>query len=196
MDTRDGKGISLLVGLGNPGSQYKKTRHNAGVWFLDELVRHHQVTLHSESKFHGATGLCQIENEVFRFFQPLTFMNDSGIAVRSILQFHKITPEKIVVVHDELDFEPGIIRLKKGGGHGGHNGLRDIITHLNTPDFYRLRLGIGHPGDKRDVTPYVLGEPSLADHEKIKHAIHDGLGIMNDLVLGNFERAMREINGI
>lgn len=196
MDTRDEKGISLIVGLGNPGSQYKKTRHNAGVWFLDELAWHCQVTLNNESKFHGAVALCQIEGEQCRFLQPLTFMNDSGLAVRSMMQFHKIPPEKVVVVHDELDFEPGIVRLKKGGGHGGHNGLRDIIAHLNTPDFYRLRLGIGHPGDKRDVTPYVLGEPSKADHEKIMQAISDGLRTVNDLVLGNFERAMREINGI
>ncbi|MBL4595714.1 MAG: aminoacyl-tRNA hydrolase [Robiginitomaculum sp.] len=183
-------GIRLIVGLANPGKQYANTRHNVGAWFLHELARQHQAALSAESKFHGMAATCSIDSVQCRLLEPTTFMNESGRAVRAMVQFYKLMPEQVLVIHDELDFDPGVIRLKKGGGHGGHNGLRDVAAHLTTPDYYRLRIGIGHPGDRHKVTPYVLGEPSKSDKDKIQRAIDEGLRVMDDLVAGEFEKAM------
>ena len=187
------QGIQLIVGLGNPGKQYASTRHNVGVWFLHEFVRQHQLTLNLESKFHGLAANANVGGVQCRLLEPTTFMNDSGMAVRSIANFYKIPVERILVVHDELDFDAGVVRLKKAGGHGGHNGLRDIVAQLS-PDFYRLRIGIGHPGSKPKVTSYVLGEPSRSDKTLIEQSIEDGLRVMDDILAGEFEKAMTALH--
>lgn len=187
-------GIRLIVGLANPGKQYADTRHNVGAWFLHQLARHSHVSLSPETKFHGLVANANISGVQCRLLEPTTYMNDSGRAVRSIMQFYKLTAAEVLVVHDELDFEPGIIRLKKGGGHGGHNGLRDIVNCLGSPDFYRLRIGIGHPGSRHKVTGYVLGAPSQSDKIVIERSIDEGLHIMGDLLSGEFERAMHYLH--
>jgi PTH1 family peptidyl-tRNA hydrolase len=187
-------GIRLIVGLANPGKQYAETRHNVGAWFLKELARQTQVSLSSESKFHGLAANCSIGGVQCRLLEPTTFMNESGRAVRAMAQFYKLKPDDILVVHDELDFDAGVIRLKKGGGHGGHNGLRDIIACLGTPEFYRMRIGIGHPGNRNQVTGYVLGQPNKADKDKIVQAVDDGLRVVDDILEGDFEKAMRYLH--
>ncbi|MDA0911212.1 MAG: aminoacyl-tRNA hydrolase, partial [Proteobacteria bacterium] len=153
--------IKLIVGLGNIGSQYEGTRHNAGQWFLEAAADKLNLTLTSDSKFHGATAQTQIGAHKLWLLYPHTFMNKSGLAVSKLAQFYKIMPDEILVAHDELDLPCGQIRLKKGGGHGGHNGLRDIDTSIGTRDYHRLRIGIDHPGDRNKVVGYVLGKPSL-----------------------------------
>jgi PTH1 family peptidyl-tRNA hydrolase len=187
-------GIQLIVGLANPGKQYADTRHNVGAWFLKELARQSHVTLNPESKFHGLAANCNVGSRSCRLLEPTTYMNESGRAVRAMAQFYKIEPENILIVHDELDFDAGIARIKKGGGHGGHNGLRDIIACLGTPDFYRMRIGIGHPGDRSKVTGYVLGEPSQSEKNKILASIDDGLRVVDDVLEGDFEKAMRYLH--
>lgn len=187
-------GIKLVVGLGNPGKQYEDTRHNVGVWFIDELTRQYQTSLAPETKFHGLIGQCSIGGNACRLLVPTTFMNESGLSVRSLLNFYKIKPQEMLVAHDELDFEPGIVRLKQGGGHGGHNGLRDIIAQVGSPDFYRLRIGIGHPGNRNKVTSYVLGPPNQADKTHIDHAVDDGLRVLDEIVSGSFELAMKALH--
>ena len=152
-------GIRLVVGLGNPGKDYSSTRHNAGFWWVENLASIRHAQLKPENKFYGLAGrTTQGGNELW-LLEPQTYMNASGRAVAALARFYKITPEEILVVHDELDLPPGEVKLKKGGGHGGHNGLRDIISQLGTTDFWRLRLGIGHPGDKAAVVDYVLNAP-------------------------------------
>lgn len=188
-------GIQLIVGLANPGKQYAETRHNVGAWFLKELARQTQVSFNPESKFHGLVALCHVGAASCRLLEPTTYMNESGRAVRAVAQFYKIKPQDILVVHDELDFDVGIARLKKGGGHGGHNGLRDIIQCLGTPDFYRMRIGIGHPGDRSRVTGYVLGEPNKSDKDKITQSIDEALRVVDDVLAGDFEKAMRYLHG-
>ena len=187
-------GIRLIVGLANPGKQYADTRHNVGAWFLHELARQSQVSLSPESKFHGLAANANIGGVQCRLLEPTTYMNESGRAVRSIAQFYKLKADEVLVVHDELDFEPGTIRLKQGGGHGGHNGLRDIVACLGTPGFYRLRIGIGHPGDRHKVTGYVLGQPSKSDKIAIERSIDDGLRVIDDLLAGEFEKAMHYLH--
>lgn len=187
-------GIRLVVGLANPGKQYADTRHNVGAWFVHELARQSQVSLSPESKFHGLVATTSVAGVQCRLLEPTTFMNESGRAVQSLAQFYKVTPAEILVVHDELDFAPGTIRLKKGGGHGGHNGLRDIVSCLGSPDFYRLRIGIGHPGDRSRVTGYVLGEPGKSDRAAIERSIDEGLRVMDDLLNGQFEKAMHYLH--
>ncbi len=186
--------IQLIVGLGNPGPDYVRTRHNVGMWFVDALSKQYQATWRSEKKFYG--NIAKIETADFScwLLKPTTYMNDSGQSVLSFAHFYKIRPESILIIHDELDFEPGIIRIKAGGGHGGHNGLRDIIQHLKSHDFYRLRLGIGHPGSKDRVTPYVLATPSPAEHDKISQSIAAGLSILPNLVLGDIDKACRALH--
>ena len=187
-------GVRLIVGLANPGKQYASTRHNAGAWFLHELAQQYGLILTPTSKFHGLAASYAFGDVQCHLLEPSTFMNASGQSVRATAQFYKLLPEQILVLHDELDFEPGIIRLKYGGGHGGHNGLRDIIAELKTPDFYRMRIGIGHPGNRDQVTPYVLGQPAKVDKERITSAIAEGLTIVDDLIQGNFEKAMRYLH--
>lgn len=148
----------LIVGLANPGPEYAQTRHNAGAWLVETYARQHQLTLSPETKFHGFTARLQQGTEDLRLLIPTTFMNRSGQAVAALAQFYKIAPTEILVVYDELDLPPGVARFKQGGGAGGHNGIKDIISRLGSPDFLRLRIGIGHPGHKAQVTGWVLGK--------------------------------------
>lgn len=164
--------IRLIVGLGNPGPEYEATRHNVGFWLLEELARIHRVSLSPESRFFGRTARLAPPFADTRLIAPATFMNKSGQSVGAIAQFFKIEPQQILVIHDELDLPAGVARFKTGGGHGGHNGLRDIIRALgNNQNFHRLRIGIDHPGHKDRVTGHVLGKPSAQDRERIEASI-------------------------
>ena len=186
--------IQLIVGLGNPGSEYEPTRHNAGFWFVDELVQRCRQSFRLEQRFHSEVARCLLDGNECRLQKPMTFMNRSGQAVGSLARFFKIPLQQILIVHDELDLPPGTIRLKKGGGHGGHNGLRDLISHLGSKDFYRMRVGIGHPGHRDQVVDYVLRKPSKEDRRQIDDAICDALNVMPDVVEGKFERAMNALH--
>ncbi|WP_067520460.1 aminoacyl-tRNA hydrolase [Endozoicomonas ascidiicola] len=187
--------VRLVVGLGNPGSQYEDTRHNAGFWYVEQLARSCGVVLQPEKKFFGETARVQIGGQEVRLLNPSTFMNRSGQAVGAMATFFKIPPESILVVHDELDLPPGIGRLKQGGGHGGHNGLRDIISALgNNREFLRLRLGIGHPGNSKDVANYVLTKPSVADRQKIDSVIDESVRITPEALNGKRSKAIQELH--
>lgn len=186
--------IKAIVGLGNPGSKYTETRHNAGFWFIEELARAHNVSLSPEKKFHGDVAKIVTPRNNIWLLEPMTFMNDSGQAVKSLLSFYRIEPENLLVVHDEIDLPAGEVKLKSGGGHGGHNGLRDIISHLNSKSFLRLRLGVGHPGSKDQVVNYVLHKPSKDEQCAIDAGISRALSAMPDLFAGDLERAMQDLH--
>lgn len=187
--------VKLIVGLGNPGAEYEHTRHNAGQDFVSELARQHSETLSPTPKFFGFAGRVIINSRDVRLLIPTTFMNRSGQAVAAIAQFYKIDVENILVVHDELDLDPGIAKLKIGGGHGGHNGLRDIISASgNNKNFGRLRLGVGHPGNAKQVSNYVLKRAPIEEQNKIEDAIGNALRYIPDLVSGDWEKAMRELH--
>lgn len=185
--------LQLVVGLGNPGDQYRDTRHNAGADFVSELARHYGVTLAPESKFFGLAGRVQAPGAAFRLLIPTTFMNRSGQAVSALANFFKIAPEDILVAHDELDFEPGIARLKAGGGHGGHNGLRDISKAIGD-NYMRLRIGIGHPGNARDVSNYVLSRPSISDRDRIADSIDESVRALPLLAAGDWTQAVQQLH--
>ncbi|WOA30671.1 aminoacyl-tRNA hydrolase [Alloalcanivorax xenomutans] len=188
--------VRLIVGLGNPGQEYEQTRHNAGVWYVDALARAHGVHLNEEKKYFGVTGTFTFEGETIRLLVPTTFMNRSGQSTSALANFFKIPTEEILVAHDELDLPPGTARFKQGGGHGGHNGLKDIISrHGNNRNFYRLRIGIGHPGSAQLVTPHVLNKPSTADRTLIEHAIDEAVRYTPDLLRGDLNSAMNHLNG-
>ncbi|MBV9575090.1 MAG: aminoacyl-tRNA hydrolase, partial [Gammaproteobacteria bacterium] len=163
--------IQLIAGLANPGKDYANTRHNAGAWFIDELAQRAQAVLRLEAKYHGLHSIVSLENHACHLLIPTTFMNHSGQALRACMSYHKISPEALLVAHDDIDLPAGVIKLKFDGGDGGHNGLKDIIRHLNTKQFYRLRIGVGHPGQSKDVADYVLQAPSKSDREKIDTAL-------------------------
>ncbi len=186
--------IKLIVGLRNPGATYQHTRHNAGAWFVEALSKHEHAVFKSDKKMQCELTDVDIKNNPCKALLPLTFMNHSGIPVRAVCQFYRIEPQQILVVHDELDLPAGRIKLKTGGGHGGHNGLRDIISQLGSNDFHRLRVGIGHPGHKELVVDYVLGKPSPTDRELIFSAIDRGIGVLPDALIGNMAVAMNLIN--
>ena len=186
--------IQLIVGLGNPGPDYEATRHNAGFWWTDAVARKLGIFLQNERGFFGQTGRANVNGKPVWLLQPLTYMNRSGQAIAALSRFYKIAPENILVVHDELDLAPGQVKLKKSGGHGGHNGLRDTHAHLGTPDYWRLRLGIGHPGNKAEVANYVLKKPSLDDRIAIDQAIDHSLKALPDLLAGNMDKATKDIN--
>ncbi len=186
--------IGLIAGLGNPGADYAATRHNAGFWFVDALAAAHGASLRAEAKFHGELGRAAVGGHDVWLLKPTTFMNHSGQAVAAVARYYKLAPEQILVAHDDLDLPVGTARLKRGGGHGGHNGLRDIINHLGSRDFLRLRLGIHHPGDSKAVVDYVLGRPSAADREAIEDAIARALEVMPLVVSGDLERAMNRLH--
>ena len=186
--------IRLIVGLGNPGREYETTRHNAGFWWVDELVRLQKLSFKSEAKFHGLTARGQLHGHEVLLLKPQTFMNVSGRAVGALAQFYKIEPAEILVVHDELDLPPGVARLKIGGGHGGHNGLKDIIAHLGTRDFWRLRFGIGHPGEGADVAGYVLNDPRREERELIDEAMHKAQNVAHLVNEGKTEAAMLKLH--
>ncbi len=185
--------IRLIVGLGNPGADYHATRHNAGFWLIDELAREHATALRNETRFHGAVGKIHHAGKDIYLLKPATFMNRSGQSVAALAKYFKIAAGQILVVHDELDLEPGDNRLKKSGGHGGHNGLRDIINHIGK-DFLRLRIGIGHPGERNQVVNYVLKAPSKIDLAKIEDANQRTLDILPTLLDGDIEKAMQQLH--
>jgi PTH1 family peptidyl-tRNA hydrolase len=186
--------IRLIVGLGNPGREYETTRHNVGFWWLDELAGRENFNFRTEAKFHGLAARGQLHGHEVALLKPQTFMNLSGRAVGALAQFYKILPSEILVVHDELDLQPGIARLKMGGGHGGHNGLKDIIAQLGTKDFWRLRLGIGHPGDRAEVVNYVLNDPRREERELIEEAMQHSLHVASLIVEGKQEAAMLRLH--
>jgi PTH1 family peptidyl-tRNA hydrolase len=187
-------GIRLIVGLGNPGAQYAATRHNVGAWFVDFFSQQNNISLSLQKKFRGSVAEFISTGEKIFLLNPTTYMNESGLSVAAFAKFYKINPEEILVVHDELDFSVGDVRLKKGGGHGGHNGLRDIISCLNSADFYRLRIGIGHPGHRDDVSDYVLSNPSRDDRIGIIKSIDDSFSVMPALFAGEFQKAFHELH--
>ncbi|OGV48806.1 MAG: aminoacyl-tRNA hydrolase [Legionellales bacterium RIFCSPHIGHO2_12_FULL_42_9] len=186
--------IKLIVGLRNLGSAYEATRHNAGGWFIETLIQHYPVSLKIDQKFHGEVGRFQIQDNNCLVLLPLTFMNQSGLPVREVSQFYRILPEEILIVHDDLDLPVGRVKLKTAGGNGGHNGLRDIIANLGSNAFYRLRVGIGHPGHKDLVLNYVLNKPSVADKQLICDAIENSMAIIPDLLAGKISAAMNMLN--
>lgn len=187
--------IKLIVGLGNPGDKYADTRHNAGEWLIDRLARQFNFTLNPENKFFGKTARVVINGNEVRFLVPTTFMNLSGKAISALANFYRIKPEEILVIHDELDLPPGVAKIKQGGGHGGHNGLRDTIAQLaNKKNFYRLRLGIGHPGDKNLVAAYVLNKPSPADWQLIDKALDEASTCVEILIKEGITKATNRLN--
>ncbi len=186
--------IKLIVGLGNPGREYEGTRHNAGFWWVDAFAHAHQFNFKVESKFHGLAARGQVHGRELYLLKPQTFMNVSGRAVGALAQFYKIAPEHMLVVHDELDLPPGSARLKLGGGHGGHNGLKDIIAHLGTKDFWRLRLGIGHPGERAGVSDYVLNAPRREESVLIEQAMQRAQDVAHLIVEGKLEAAMLKLH--
>jgi PTH1 family peptidyl-tRNA hydrolase len=184
--------LRLIVGLGNPGADYSETRHNAGFWFCERLARELGATFSRESRFHGLAANARADN--LWLLQPQTFMNRSGQSVAALLRFYRIEPAQMLVVHDELDLPPGQMRLKFGGGLGGHNGLKDITSHLGTQDYWRLRVGIGHPGDKNEVANYVLKPPRKEEVAEIDAALDRALLAWPLLAKADFNAATQKIN--
>jgi peptidyl-tRNA hydrolase, PTH1 family len=187
-------GIRLVVGLGNPGEQYEATRHNVGFWLVDRLAADYREPFRVESKFHGQLCRIGVAGTDLRLLKPSTYMNRSGQSVAAVARYYSIAPEQILVAHDELDHPVGQVRLKQGGGHAGHNGLRDTIAALGSRDFWRLRIGIAHPGDRTLVTGYVLGRPSKADAEQIGAALEAAERSLEELVAGRFQQAMNRLH--
>jgi len=186
--------IRLIVGLGNPGSQYQKTRHNAGFLFLDYLAEVGLSSWAVESKFHGVVSSCQIAGKKVILLKPQTFMNKSGLAVGAVARYYKIKPEEILVAHDELDLDSGVVRFKMGGGHAGHNGLRDIIQSLGEKNFYRLRFGIGRPSVGKKVADFVLSGSSKQEAEDLLFSFAEAESTMSLVVLGEMAKAMNGLN--
>ena len=187
--------IQLIVGLGNPGREYEHTRHNAGAIFVAQLAGAYRANWLDEKKFFGMTAQITIDNQPVRLLLPLTYMNRSGQAVGAIANFYKIAPENILVAHDELDLQPGTARLKLGGGHGGHNGLRDIVSALgNQNTFARLRIGIGHPGNAKMVADYVLKKAPAIEYDLMEDSITRALHAIPDVVAGNLDKAMLNLH--
>ena len=187
-------GLRLIVGLGNPGPEHARTRHNAGFWFVDALAAQAGARFGLESKLFGETAKVEIAGQNIWLLKPATFMNLSGKSVAAALRYWKIEPEEALLAHDELDLPPGVARLKFDGGHGGQNGLRDTMRLLGHGKFHRLRVGIGHPGHKDKVTPWVLGKPGRDDEASILRAIDDALGVLPLAVNGNFMDAMTRLH--
>jgi PTH1 family peptidyl-tRNA hydrolase len=196
--------IKLIVGLGNPGAEYTATRHNAGFWFVDQLARDTGASLRDERRFHGHYGRGRMNGHEVHLLEPQTFMNRSGQSVVAVAQFFKILPDEILVAHDELDLPPGTAKMKLGGGSGGHNGLKDISAHLTSPQYWRLRIGIGHPRDlipegaragaKPDVANFVLKPPRREEQEIIDASIERALAVMPLVIDGEIERAMMNLH--
>ena len=187
--------IKLIVGLGNPGDKYADTRHNTGEWLIARLARQFNVTLNAENKFFGNVGKTLMNGKEIRFLVPTTFMNLSGKAVGALANFYRIKPEEILVLHDELDLPPGSVKLKLGGGHGGHNGLKDIVAALgNNNNFYRLRIGIGHPGHRDLVAGYVLNKPSPSEREVLEKALDEAANCVELLFKDGIVKATNRLN--
>lgn len=184
----------LIVGLGNPGDRYARTRHNAGFWFVDALDRRHGLGLKNDRKFHGQCGRARVGGLEAVCLKPETFMNDSGRATRAVSDYFQIPVERVLVAYDDLDLPPGTVRFKLGGGHGGHNGLRSLFAHLDGPGFWRLRIGIGHPGVREAVTPWVLSRAAADDESAIMAAIEKAADVVPELLKGRAERAMQALH--
>ena len=185
--------ISLIVGLGNPGTEYAQTRHNAGFWFVQRLAEQYGIQLKADPKYKGISGRGNIEGQDVRLLLPTTFMNLVCQSVVPFAKFYQIAPEAILIAHDELDMNPGVIRLKTGGGHGGHNGLKDIVPHIGS-NFHRLRIGIGHPGSKERVSGHVLSKAPSSEQNLMDDAIAHALSRIQLLVNGDTQQAMNQIN--
>ncbi|HHF3358167.1 aminoacyl-tRNA hydrolase [Haemophilus influenzae] len=187
--------IKLIVGLGNPGEKYADTRHNAGEWLIERLARRFNVSLNPESKFFGKTARTLVNGKEVRLLVPTTFMNLSGKAVGALASFYRIKPEEILVIHDELDLSAGTAKLKQGGGHGGHNGLKDIVAQLgNNNNFYRLRIGIGHPGHRDLVAGYVLNKPSPADRNALEKVLDEATDCVEMIFRDGMVKATNRLN--
>ncbi|MGZ8982975.1 MAG: aminoacyl-tRNA hydrolase [Methylotenera sp.] len=186
-------GIKLLVGLGNPGEKYEATRHNAGFWWVNQLAAETNSKLALDTKFFGITAKLNPTADTW-LLKPTTFMNASGKAVAALANYYKILPAQILVIHDELDLPPSTAKLKKGGSNSGHNGLKDITAALGTQDFWRLRLGIGHPGDRNEVINYVLKAPLKDEKTAINQCIDESMQIVPLLLNGDFETAMLKLH--
>lgn len=189
------QGIRCIIGLGNPGEKYQDTRHNAGFWFVNALARRYGLQLRPQSRFFGQVTKLSLPAADCWLLEPATYMNRSGQAASALARFYRLTPEQILVAHDELDLPAGTVRLKKDGGHGGHNGLRDIISALGSKEFYRLRIGIDHPGHRDQVTDYVLSRPSRDEQKRMEEAIELAIGQMEDLLAGNYQQLMNRLHG-
>ena len=187
-------GLFLLVGLGNPGSKYSQTRHNAGFWFLDVLLKETATGLRAQTKLSAEVCRTQLFGRDCILAKPTTFMNHSGQAVRAVMDYYRVDSKNVLVAYDELDLPVGTVRLKQGGGHGGHNGMRDIFRHLKDTDFMRLRIGIGHPGFKDAVTAYVLSRAPADQEQAILHSIGDAVSVLPDLLGGNVAKATKELH--
>jgi len=192
MQTAKLPAIRLVVGLGNPGAEYAETRHNAGFWFCERLAADLDAGFSNESRFHGR--VANARNAGVWFLMPQTFMNRSGQSVGALARFHRIAPAEILVVHDELDIPPGQLRLKFGGGLGGHNGLKDITAHLGTQDYWRLRIGIGHPGDRNEVVNYVLKPPRREEQGDIDASLDRALALWPWIQKGDWNAAVQRAN--
>jgi PTH1 family peptidyl-tRNA hydrolase len=186
--------IQLIVGLGNPGDKYTATRHNAGAWFVEEVASTINCPLRPAIKLHGRHAIATKFDPECHLVIPSTYMNDSGLCLRAVANYYKIPPQAILIVHDDIDLPPGTIRLKFDGGSGGHNGLKDIIDHLHTRQFHRLRIGVGHPGHSNAVVDYVLNRPSTAERTLIDAAISRAHNLLPTLVKGDFAKAMQELH--
>ena len=192
-------GLFLIIGLGNPGSKYSQTRHNAGFWFLDVLQRNidtngADVGFRSQTKVSADICRTRLFGRDCILAKPTVFMNHSGQSVRALMDYYQITDANLLVAYDELDLPAGTIRLKQGGGHGGHNGMRDMFRHLDSTDFMRLRIGIGHPGHKDGVTGYVLSRPTADQEQVMMHSIGDAVAVMADILSGNISRATKNLH--
>ncbi|MGI4855350.1 MAG: aminoacyl-tRNA hydrolase [Janthinobacterium lividum] len=193
--------IKVIAGLGNPGPEYVTTRHNAGFWLIDQLARDAGATLRHEPRFNALVAKARLYGNDVWLIEPQTFMNRSGLSVAGLARFYKILPDEILVAHDELDLPPGVVKLKRGGGTGGHNGLKDITAQLTTPDYWRLRIGIGHPREllpqasgKPDVINFVLKAPRREEQALIDAAVERSLAVMPQIVQGESERAMMNLH--
>jgi PTH1 family peptidyl-tRNA hydrolase len=186
--------LRLIVGLGNPGAEHLRTRHNAGFWFVDALAQREGARMGIESKLRGETARVAVGGQSLWLLKPITFMNASGASVGAALRYWKIEPDQMLVVHDDLDLPPGAARLKFDGGHGGQNGLRDLFAHIGHGGFHRLRIGIGHPGHKDRVTGWVLGRPSVADETAIVDAVARSLDVLPLVVAGQIDEAMKQLH--
>ncbi|MCJ8351138.1 aminoacyl-tRNA hydrolase [Moritella sp.] len=187
--------IRLIVGLANPGQEYSRTRHNAGAWFINELAKWHNTQLREEAKYFGYTARIDVAGQDVRLLIPTTFMNLSGKSVSALAKFYRIDVTQILVVHDELDLPPGVAKFKQGGSHGGHNGLKDIISKMaNSREFYRLRIGIGHPGHKDKVTGYVLGKAQAKEQEQMDAAIDEAVRCIDILAKDGMTKAMTRLH--
>ncbi|QLF92597.1 aminoacyl-tRNA hydrolase [Pseudomonas sp. ABC1] len=187
--------VQLIVGLGNPGSEYERTRHNAGALFVERLADQQRISLTTDKKYSGLVGKFSHQGHDVRLLIPTTYMNRSGLSVAALANFFRIAPDAILVAHDELDMPPGVAKLKLGGGHGGHNGLRDIIAQLgNQNNFYRLRLGIGHPGHASMVSNFVLGRAPRSEQDMLDASIDFALGVVPEMLAGDWAKAMQKLH--